>query len=424
MKVLVVGGGGREHTLVWALHRSPSVEALYAAPGNPGIGQLATCVPLEATDIEGLAKFAQDRSIDLTVVGPEAPLGEGLVDRFAALGLRAFGPTQAAAEIETSKAFSKRLMEEEGIPTARYRTFDDPGAAKTYVRQQGVPIVIKPDGLASGRGVVVCHDLDQAYTAIDRIMVEGIHGAAGRRIVIEECLTGQEATVLALTDGETICPLVPSQDHKPIYDGDTGPNTGGMGAYAPAPIMDETRMQTVMDRILQPAVRGMADRGRPYRGVLYAGLMVTQDGIKTIEFNCRFGDPEAQAVLPLLKTDLGAAINAVCDGALERLSLEWHKKAAACVVLASRGYPGKFETGKPISGLDALGGMEDVIPFHAGTAVKDGRFVTNGGRVLGITAMADDLPSAIARAYEAVDRVDFEGKYCRRDIGQKALKHG
>lgn len=422
MKILVVGGGGREHALVWTLRRAPSVQTLYAAPGNPGIAQDAECIPVKATDVDGLAAFAAAHRVDLTIVGPEAPLAAGLVDRFTALGLRACGPDRAAAEIETSKSFAKGLMMEAGIPTAEYRSFTSPDEARSYVKRHGAPIVVKADGLTAGKGVVVCQHLDEAMRAIDQMLIGGLYGTASSRIVVEEYLTGEEVSVLALTDGETIIPLLPSQDHKPVFDGDRGPNTGGMGAYAPAPVVDERRMTEVLERVLIPAVRGMAARGRPYRGVLYAGLVVTAEDLKVLEFNCRFGDPEAQAVLPLLKSDLAELAVAICEGTLSRTTVEWHPGAATCVVLASGGYPGAYETGKPISGLERLAGRSDIIPFHAGTALKDGRFVTDGGRVLGLTALGPDLRTSISRAYEAVEQVSFEGMHFRRDIGQKALE--
>ncbi|MBI4553792.1 MAG: phosphoribosylamine--glycine ligase [Candidatus Latescibacteria bacterium] len=421
MNVLVIGGGGREHALVWALRRAPSVQTLYAAPGNPGIAQSAECVPLKATDMDGLAAFAADHRVDLTIVGPEAPLAAGLVDRFTALGLRAFGPSRAAAEIETSKAFAKALMKTTGIPTADYQSFTSPDEATAYVRRHGAPVVVKADGLAAGKGVVVCRQVDDAIRTIQQMMVEQVFGAAGTRIVVEDYLAGEEASVLALTDGETVIPLIPSQDHKQVFDGDRGPNTGGMGAYAPVPVVDERCLDEIMARILVPAVRAMAAQGRPYRGVLYAGLMLTADGPKVIEFNCRFGDPETQVIVPLLKNDLADIAVAVCEGDLSRVSLDWHSSAAVCVVLASGGYPGKYETSKPISGLDRLAGLDDVIVFHADTALKDGQVVTDGGRVVGVTALGRDIRAAISRAYEAVDQVAFEGKYFRRDIGQKAL---
>lgn len=421
MNILVVGGGGREHALVWALRRVPSVRTLYAAPGNPGIAQDAECLPIQATDIDGLAAFAEAHRIDLTIVGPETPLAAGLVDRFTARGLRAFGPTRAAAEIETSKAFAKDLMREAGIPTAAYQSFTDPDEARSYVKRHGVPIVIKADGLAGGKGVVVCHHIDDAMRAIHQMMVDGLYGSAGSRVVVEEYLVGEEASVFALTDGETVLPLLPAQDHKQAFDDDRGPNTGSMGAYAPAPVVDKPCMDETMARILVPTVQAMAAQGRPYRGVLYAGLMLTVEGLEVVEFNCRFGDPEAQVIVPLLKSDLAELALAVCDGTLSRRSLQWHPAAAVCVVLASGGYPGSYETGKPISGLERLAITNDLLLFHAGTALKDGQIVTAGGRVLGLTALGPDIRAAIARAYEAVEQVTFEGMHFRRDIGRKAL---
>lgn len=423
MKILIVGEGGREHALVWALHRSPSVQALYAAPGNAGIGQVAECVPIGAEDAEGLAAYAEAHRIDLTVVGPDGALAAGVVDQMMARGIKTFGPTRAAARIEWSKSFAKKLMEDEGIPTAAYASFSDINEAKAYIRRRGAPILVKADGLAAGKGAVVCHSVEEALQVAEGMLIGGAFGEAGARIVVEEFLEGEEASVLAITDGATIRVLLPSQDHKHIYEGDKGPNTGGMGAYAPAPVVDQRLMTEIESHILEPAIRAMAARGIPYKGVLYAGLMITDHGPKVFEFNSRFGDPEAQVLLPLLKTDLTDILLAVCTDNLSSVTLEWHPKAATCVVLASNGYPGAYEKGKPITGLDKLAAMEDVIPFHANTAVRDGRLVTNGGRVVGITALAPDLASSITRAYEVAEYIHFDGCYYRRDIGQKALKY-
>ncbi|RKY65468.1 MAG: phosphoribosylamine--glycine ligase [Candidatus Latescibacterota bacterium] len=423
MKALVVGGGGREHVLVWKVLSSPHVDQVLAAPGNAGIGEVAECAEVEAEDVDGLLRLAEDEKVDLTIVGPEAPLALGIVDRFREAGLKIFGPTKEAAKIESSKVFAKELMAKYGIPTARFEVFDDPNRARDYIRKAGTPIVVKADGLAAGKGSIVCRTLDEAYGAVERIMEEKEFGDAGNLIVVEEMLVGEEASILAITDGEAIKPLLPSQDHKPVYDGDRGPNTGGMGAYAPAPVVTEEVARTVMEGILRPAVEGMAKEGTEYRGVLYAGLMITQEGPKVLEFNCRFGDPESQAVLPLFEGDLVEVLEATIEGRLEEAEVRNSQGAAVCVVLASGGYPGKYEKGKVIEGLDELQDMEDVLVFHAGTAKRDGKLVTNGGRVLGVTALGPDIPRAIERAYEAVAKVHFEGMHYRRDIGRKALRH-
>jgi len=423
VKALVVGGGGREHVLVWKVLSSPHVDQVLAAPGNAGIGEVAECAEVEAEDVDGLLRLAEDEKVDLTIVGPEAPLALGIVDRFREAGLKIFGPTKEAAKIESSKVFAKELMAKYGIPTARFEVFDDPNRARDYIRKAGTPIVVKADGLAAGKGSIVCRTLDEAYGAVERIMEEKEFGDAGNLIVVEEMLVGEEASILAITDGEAIKPLLPSQDHKPVYDGDRGPNTGGMGAYAPAPVVTEEVARTVMEGILRPAVEGMAKEGTEYRGVLYAGLMITREGPKVLEFNCRFGDPESQAVLPLFEGDLVEVLEATIEGRLEEAEVRNSQGAAVCVVLASGGYPGKYEKGKVIEGLDELQDMEDVLVFHAGTAKRDGKLVTNGGRVLGVTALGPDIPRAIERAYEAVAKVHFEGMHYRRDIGRKALRH-
>jgi len=423
VKVLVVGGGGREHALVWKVLRSPQVDEVIAAPGNAGIGEVARCAGVKAEDIEGLLRLAQDEKVDLTIVGPEAPLALGIVDRFQGAGLRIFGPTEEAAKIESSKVFAKELMARYGIPTAEFQVFDDPQKARQYIRKMGAPIVVKADGLAAGKGSIVCGTLEEAYRAVERIMEEREFEDAGDLVVVEECLVGEEASILAITDGEAIKPLLPSQDHKPVYDGDRGPNTGGMGAYAPAPVVTEELADMVMEKVLRPTIEGMHREGIPYRGVLYAGLMITEEGPKVLEFNCRFGDPESQAVLPLLEGDLVEILDAAVDGRLGEVEVRNSDGAAVCVVLASGGYPGKYEKGKVIEGLEELKAMPDVMAFHAGTARKDGKIVTDGGRVLGITAVASDIPKAIKRAYEAVEKVRFEGMHYRHDIGQKALRH-
>ncbi|MCK5327218.1 MAG: phosphoribosylamine--glycine ligase [Candidatus Latescibacteria bacterium] len=421
MRILVVGGGGREHTLVWKIAQSTEVGRLYAAPGNPGMAQLAECVDIGADDTDKLLAFAIRERIDLTVVGPEVPLALGIVDRFEERGLKIFGPSGKAAELESSKGFSKDLMAKYGIPTARYGRFTSSEEAVRYVREQGAPIVVKADGLAAGKGVLICRTQAEALEAVRTIMEDQAFGAAGQEVVVEEFLEGEEASILALTDGETILPLVASQDHKAIFDGDGGPNTGGMGAYAPAPVVTEAVLERVMEQVLRPAVDGMAKEGRLYKGVLYAGLMIKDEKLKVVEFNCRFGDPESQVVLPLLKTDLVALMMAVAEGRLGEMKLQESDDAAVCVVMASGGYPGSYEKGKRITGLEAAREMDDVVVFHAGTAERDGAIVTDGGRVLGVTAVGADIGCAIDRAYEAVGKIHFEGAYYRKDIGAKAL---
>ena len=423
MNILIVGKGGREHTLTWALSQSDRIKKMYAAPGNPGMAQYAECVSIDPEDTGALAAFAESHHIDLVVVGPDGALAAGVVDAVEEKGIRAFGPTKAAAEIEWSKAFAKQLMIEDGIPTAAFSTFTDVDAANAYVRQQGVPIVVKADGLAAGKGAIVCMTENEALKALDDIMVDTVFGEAGQCVVIEEFMTGEEASVFALTDGEVTLPMITTQDQKQIYEGDKGPNTGGMGAYAPAPLIDGEMLDQIHKQIIIPTIRGLKTRGRIYRGVLYCGIMMTPDGPKVVEFNSRFGDPEAQVLFPLLEDDFTELALAISEGNLPNIPLKWQQKAATCVVVASKGYPGTYEKGKPIFGMDRLEAMPDVIPFHADTAVRDGQLVTNGGRIIGVTAIADDLPSSIDRAYEAVGAISFDNLYCRRDIGQKALKH-
>ncbi|MDN5348197.1 MAG: phosphoribosylamine---glycine ligase [Clostridia bacterium] len=418
MRILVVGGGGREHALVWKLAQSPLAEEVYCAPGNAGIAQEATCVPVAADDIKALLEFAQKMAIDLTVVGPEAPLVAGIADAFAGAGLKIFGPTQAAAAIEGSKVWAKELMAKYGIPTARFAVFDALEPAQEYIRQQKAPLVVKADGLAAGKGVIVAREEREALEAAEAMLGRGIFGAAGRRIVVEECLQGEEVSVLALTDGEAVVSLLPARDHKRAFDGDQGPNTGGMGAYAPVSFVEPETLAVIEERILKPAIRALAAEGRPYRGVLYAGLMLTADGPKVLEFNCRFGDPEAQPLLMLLSEDLLPLMLEVVEGNLRPRSLNWYPGAAACVVLASGGYPGSYETGKPICGLEAV--PPEVKVFHAGTAWRGGQVVTSGGRVLGVTARAGDLSAALAKAYEACEIISFAGKHYRKDIGGRS----
>lgn len=420
-RILVVGSGGREHALAWKLAQSPRVAQVFVAPGNGGTdgpsGYPISNVPLPATDIPALVRFAREQAIDLTVVGPEAPLVAGIVDAFTGAGLRIFGPTAAAALLEGSKAFAKQFMVENGIPTARGEVFSSLEAARTYLHQVGTPIVVKASGLAAGKGVFVCSTLQEAETALRKVMVDRVFGAAGDQVVIEECLTGHEASLLCFTDGETVVPMIPVQDHKAVYDGDRGPNTGGMGCYAPAPLMSSDLIQKVVRTILQPAVDGMRRRGTPYVGVLYAGLMLTSSGPYVLEFNCRFGDPEAQVVLPLLETDLLDILEACLDKRLHWIDVKWREGFAACIVMASAGYPDGYEKGKPIYNLDSVNDP-DVIVFHAGTRRTDGQYLTDGGRVLGVTATAPTLPGALYKAYRSVERISFEGCHYRRDIGR------
>lgn len=422
MKVLVIGGGGREHALVWKLKQSPLVEKVFCAPGNAGIAGEAQVVPIDASDIKSLVGFAEREKIDLTCVGPELPLTLGVVDAFQEADLRIFGASRAASEIEGSKVFTKDLLEKYRIPTGDYEVFDNPDAARARIRQTGAPIVVKADGLAAGKGAIVCQTIQEAEEAVRLIMEKRAFGAAGDRVIIEEFLTGEEASFLALTDGKTVLPLATSQDHKPAFDGDRGPNTGGMGAYSPAPVVTPEIFGQAMDEIMIPTVRAMAAEGRPYKGVLYAGLMIRDGKAKVLEFNARFGDPEAQPLLMRLDGDLARIMDAVVDERLDEVELRWHDDASVCVVMASGGYPGPYEKGKTISGLDKGGAIEDVKVFHAGTAEKDGRLVTAGGRVLGVTALGRDIPDAIEKAYRACSLIAWEGVHYRKDIGAKAIK--
>ena len=426
MRILVIGSGGREHALVNALSQSPTPTTLYAAPGNPGTAQHATNVEVEATDLDGLVAFAQDEGIDITLVGPEQPLVDGIVDRFEEAGLRIVGPTADAARLEGSKAFADEFMDRHGIPTARFRVFDadDYDEAAAYLDEVGAPIVVKADGLAAGKGAFVCSTLAEAHDALDEIVQERAFGAAGDRVVVEERMEGEELSVLALTDGSQYVLLTPSQDHKPIGEGGTGPNTGGMGAFAPAPIVDGGLLTRICREIVEPTLQGMQAEGTPYRGVLYCGLMITPDGPKVVEYNCRLGDPEAQVVLPLVESDLVPVFDALADGTLDTGSLRAAPGAAACVVLASGGYPIQYETGYAISGVEEAEALPDVSVIHAGTRRRaDGTLETAGGRVLGVTARGADLPEALDRAYEGVDLIDFNGKTIRSDIGEKGLEH-
>lgn len=423
MKVLVVGGGGREHTLVWKIGQSPLVEEIFCAPGNAGIAGQAQCVKIDATDIDKLVKFAKKERIDLTVVGPEAPLVDGIVDTFNERGLKIFGPNRDAAFLEGSKGFAKKLMARFDIPTGTFQIFSDADDAIDFIRAMGPPIVVKADGLAAGKGVTVAFDEESAIKAVKQILVDGVFGRAGHRVVLEEFLEGEEASVLAFTDGKNILAMPSSQDHKAIYDGDKGPNTGGMGAYSPAPVVTDELMEEIEERILKPTIDGLRKEDCEYRGVIYCGLMISDSGPKVLEFNVRFGDPEAQVVIPRLKSDLVPILMACTDGTLNKMKPEWTDEAAVCVVLASGGYPGSYDKGKSISGLTRANDAPGAMVFHAGTALKNKKVVTSGGRVIGATALADDIPSAIECAYQCADAIKFEGQYCRTDIGKKALIH-
>ncbi|MFB0843223.1 phosphoribosylamine--glycine ligase [Paenibacillus oleatilyticus] len=418
MRILVVGGGGREHAICWALKKSPKVTELYCAPGNGGIASVAECVPIQVNQFEEIAQFAIDHTIDLVVIGPDDPLSEGIVDHLEAKGLTVFGPRQNAAIIEGSKVFTKQLLRKYNIPTAAYESFERYEDAVAYLRQQQAPIVIKADGLAAGKGVVVAQTLDEAEKALHDIMVAKVFGESGNQVVIEEFLTGQEMSILSFVDGETVCPMVPAQDHKAVYDNDKGPNTGGMGTYSPLPHIPQAVIDESIETIIKPTAKAMVAEGRPFRGVLFAGLMLTPNGPKTIEFNARFGDPETQVVLPRLKTDLLDIFLAAVNGRLDQMEIEWSEEAAVCVILASEGYPASYPKGLPIEGLEDV---QDAIVFHAGTAIKDGGVVTNGGRVLGVTALGRDIAEARAKAYADADRIRFQGKHNRTDIAKKAL---
>lgn len=421
MKVLVVGGGGREHTLCWKIAQSPLVEKIYCAPGNPGIAELAECVHIGADEIDALCDFAKAEAIDLTVVGPEVPLTMGIVDTFQAAGLDVFGPNKAAAQIEGSKGFSKDLMAKYNIPTADYQSFTDHAAAVAYIKQQGAPIVVKADGLAAGKGVIVAMSEAQAISAVDDIMLDKVFGAAGASVVIEEFMDGEEASFFAFTDGKNILPLASSQDHKRAFDGDDGPNTGGMGAYSPAPVVTAELHDVIVETIVKPTIAGMAADGCPYSGILYVGLMIKDGKPRVVEYNARFGDPEAQPLLMRMKSDIVPVLQACARGELQQDSIEWHDKAAVCVVMASGGYPASFEKGLPISGLAAAAQIDDLMVFHAGTSLKDGQIVNHGGRVLGVTGLGNTVKLAIDKAYTGVAAIDWEKVHYRKDIGARAL---
>jgi phosphoribosylamine--glycine ligase len=421
MKVLVIGGGGREHALVWKLSQSPRVKEILCAPGTGGISQSARCLAITADDLEGLVRFAKDEKIDLTVVGPELPLTLGIVDLFQKEKLRIFGATKGAAQLEGSKAFAKDLMHQYNIPSARYQLFDNRDQGVAYIKKEGVPIVVKADGLAAGKGVILAKTEEEAIEALDAIMVKRIFGEAGNRVVIEEWLEGEEASFIAFSDGERVLPLASSQDHKAIYDADQGPNTGGMGAYSPAPVVTPDVHDRIMKEIMIPTVKALAAEGYPYQGVLYAGLMIKEGEPKVLEFNCRLGDPETQPIFMRMGGDLIPVMEACIEGDLTGVEIAWDPRTAVCVVMASQGYPGSYEKGKRIEGLDKVNAMEGVFVFHAGTKVEDDHFVTAGGRVLGVTGLGKGIKEAMERAYRAVAEITWEGAHFRTDIGKKAL---
>lgn len=422
MKVLVVGSGGREHSLCWAIAKSPRCKQLYAAPGNPGMAQVAECVPISVDDHDGLVTFASDQGISFVVVGPEAPLVDGLVDKLEAAGIKAFGPNSRAAILEGSKGFMKDLCARFGIPTAQYRRFDEPDAAKEYIHLHDVPLVVKADGLAAGKGVIICRNKNEAHAAIDHVMTELAFGEqAGAEVVIEEFLEGEEASFFALVDGEHAVPMAAAQDHKQAFDGDEGPNTGGMGAYSPAPVVNLAMANRIMDEIIHPTVKGMVAEGRPFKGVLFAGLMITEDGPKLIEHNVRFGDPECQVLMLRLKSDMLEALLACAEGRVNEIKLKWHDDAALAVVMATNGYPDAYEKGSVIRDIEKAEKLDGAVVFHAGTDTDGDDLVASGGRVLGVCARAPTVKKAQKLAYKAVDKVDWPGGFCRRDIGWRAI---
>ncbi|MBM3565383.1 MAG: phosphoribosylamine--glycine ligase [Alphaproteobacteria bacterium] len=421
MKVLVVGSGGREHALCWAIAKSLRCDRLYCAPGNPGIAEIAECVEVGAEDLDGLVGLARERAVDFVVVGPEAPLVAGLADRLRESGIAVFGPSAAAAEIEGSKALMKDLCAKYNVPTADYAVFDEPDAAKEYIRAHGAPIVVKASGLAAGKGVTVCHNVNEAYAAIDHMMTEQAFGASGDEVVIEQCMTGEEVSFFALVDGAAAVFFGACQDHKARDDGDKGPNTGGMGAYAPTPLLAPALERQIMDTCILPMARGLAAEGRPFRGVLFAGIMMTAAGPRVLEYNARFGDPECQVLMTRLKSDALEALYACATGKLNAIKPAWRDEAALVVVMAAKGYPGSYEKGTEIAGLDAAAALKDVTVFHAGTKRQNGALVASGGRVLGVTALGATVADAQKKAYAAVDRVRWPGGFCRRDIGWRAI---
>ena len=422
MKILVIGGGGREHTLAWKLSQSPRVEQVFCAPGNAGTESCARNVEINPENIEGLLAFAQKEGIDLTVVGPEGPLVLGIADLFQKNGLKIFGPARRSAALEGSKVFAKEFMNRNRIPTASFRVFSDSRAAREFLQKRGQPLVVKADGLAAGKGVVVSKNPEEAIQAVEEMMEKKIFGSAGDRVILEEILTGEEASFIGITDGETVVPMASSQDHKAVFDGDQGPNTGGMGAYSPAPVMNEHLNNRALTEVMEPVIKGMSSgEGQRYQGALYAGLMIREREFWVLEFNCRFGDPETQPIFFRLQSDLASLLLQAVEGNLKDVKVKWDPRPAVCVVLCSGGYPGSYPKGKEITGLEETGQMEDVSVFHAGTRREGKKIVTAGGRVLGVTARGKDLPAAIERAYQACARINFEGMHYRKDIGKKGL---
>jgi len=425
MKILVIGSGGREHALVWKLSQSEHTKKIFCTPGNGGISQLAECIPFAADDIPELVEFARKEKIDFTIVGPEGALSLGIVDEFNKYGLKIFGPDKEAAQLEASKVFSKNIMAKYQVPTAAFEIFDNPEEAKKYIEKIGAPCVVKADGLAAGKGVVVAQTVDEAKQAVFSMMQERIFGEAGNKVIVEECLQGQEASILVFTDSREVIPLVSSQDHKRVFDNDLGPNTGGMGAYSPAPVVTRPIFQEILEKIIYRTIDGLLKEGITYKGVLYAGVMLTKDGPKALEFNVRFGDPETQAILPRLKSDLLEVMMAVSNQTLSKViksgGLKWDNRACACVVCASGGYPGEYQKGQEISGLEESAKIKDTIVFHAGTIISEGKCLTAGGRVLGVTGLGRTIKDAVNKAYNAVDKIKFAGMHFRRDIGAKAI---
>lgn len=422
MRILVIGSGGREHALAWKIAQSRLCDKVFCAPGNGGIAQIAECIDIQAENIPGIIEFCRKEKIDLVVIGPEAPLALGLSDELRKQGLRVFGPSKKAAQLEASKIFAKEMMAKYKVPTAAFDIFEDASAAEKYIDKIGVPCVIKADGLAAGKGVVVAETVDEAKKAVSSMMEEKIFGEAGRRIIIEECLQGEEASILVITDSKEVIALASSQDHKRIFDNDQGPNTGGMGAYSPAPVVTRGLFKEILEKIVYRTIDGLAKEGIDYCGVLYAGVMLTKEGPKTLEFNVRFGDPETEAILPRLKSDLLEVMLAASEGKLNRVrTLEWDERACVCVVCASGGYPGDYEKGKEITGLDKAAEMKDIVVFHSGTKAQGTKILTNGGRVLGVTGLGKTIKESIVHTYKAVEKIHFEGMHYRKDIGRRAV---
>ncbi len=421
MNVLLIGSGGREHAIAWKISQSPKLDALYLLPGNPGMAKFGPTVDMDVNDIDGIVEFAKKSNIDFVIVGPEDPLDNGLVDACEAAGIKAFGPNKAAAQLEADKAFAKKIMKENSIPTAEARIFDNFNDAKAYIASRDEAVVVKAAGLAKGKGVYVCDEPSDAILAAEKIMCDNLFGEAGAQVVVEEKLIGEEASILAFVDGKSIYVMESSQDHKPIGEGDKGANTGGMGAYSPAPVVTDKLMDQITKEVLVPTVDGMKRNGTPFKGILYAGIMVTQAGPRVLEFNVRFGDPETQPILMRLKSDLLEVMLATSEGRLDSVELEWDERPAVCVVLSSEGYPGDYEKGREITGISDANAIEDVVVFHAGTSIKDTKLVNAGGRVLGVTALGDDVAAAKEKAYKAVEKINFDGVYYRRDIADKAI---